>query len=71
MLHLQFSPTITDNSFNFVHHMLIFLCTLDEADVDTQGVCFTDAVGDSVNQCTASQLIAGWAVGGEVNHAFL
>ena len=48
--------------------MLIYLCILDEADIDTQGVCNSAATGESVDQCTSGQLIAGWAVGGEVNH---
>ena len=62
----QFSPQITSNSFNFVHHMLVYLCTLDAADIETEGVCFTGGLGDSVDECTSSQLIAAWAVGGVV-----
>lgn len=61
----RFSPKITSNSFNFVHHMLVYLCELDAADIETQGICFSGDVGGSVNECTSSQLIAAWAVGGE------
>ena len=67
----QFSPKITSNSFNFVHHMLVYLCELDAADIETQGICFSGDVGGSVNECTSSQLIAAWAVGGEVRTKYL
>ena len=46
--------------------MLVYLCTLDPADIETEGICFTGEVGESVSACTSSQLIAAWAVGGAV-----
>ena len=48
--------------------MLIFICDLDETDVGRQGICFSGGLGDRIDECTSSQLIGAWAVGGEVNH---
>ena len=66
----QFSPKITPNDFQYVHHMLIYLCgSLDETEVGTSALC-EGKVGETVRECRSGSLIAGWAVGGAVSDFF-
>ena len=63
---LQYSPIISPNEFQYVHHMLIYLCdSLEATDVGASAPC-GGAVGASVSQCLSGELIAAWAVGGNV-----
>ena len=49
--------------------MLVYLCgSLNEAEVNDSAPC-NGEVGDSVAACRSGELIAGWAVGGEVSNA--
>ena len=51
--------------------MLVYLCgSLNEAQVNDSGPC-NGGVGDSLSECLSGELIAGWAVGGEVSNAVL
>ena len=51
--------------------MLVYICgSLNEAQVNDSGPC-NGGVGDSLSECRSGELIAGWAVGGEVSSAVL
>ena len=51
--------------------MLVYICAgLNEAQVNDSGPC-NGGVGDSLSECRSGELIAGWAVGGEVSKAAL
>ena len=68
ILYVQFAPVISPGNEPHVHHLLIYVCDgLDGLDLTTeQGACHT--VDWRIRQCTfGGVLIAGWAVGGEVN----
>ena len=67
----QYSPLIDNENFAYVHHMLVYICAgLNEAQVNDSGPC-NGGVGDSLSECRSGELIAGWAVGGEVSNAVL
>ena len=49
--------------------MLVYICAgLNETQVNDSGPC-NGGVGDTVAECRDGDLIAGWAVGGEVSNA--
>ena len=51
--------------------MLVYICVgLNETQVNDSGPCI-GGVGDTVAECRRGELIAGWAVGGEVSNAVL
>ena len=51
--------------------MLVYICVgLNETQVNDSGPC-NGGVGDTVAACRSGDLIAGWAVGGEVSNAVL
>ena len=51
--------------------MLVYICAgLNETQVSDSGPC-NGGVGDTVAECRDGELIAGWAVGGEVSNAVL
>ena len=51
--------------------MLVYICAgLNETQVNDSGPC-NGGVGDTVAECRRGELIAGWAVGGEVSNALL
>ena len=63
----QYSPKITPNGFQYVHHMLIYLCfSFNETEVGNSAPC-GGMTGASVSECRQGSLIAGWAVGGTVS----
>ena len=66
-LSLQFSPVLTPHEREYVHHVIVYLCssplTPEEANVTAQ----CDDLPRSVGICRRQQIIAAWAVGGEVN----
>lgn len=65
---MQYSPIISPNEFQYVHHILAYLCdSLEQSDIGASAPC-GGAVGSSVSQCLAGELIAGWAVGGNVSY---
>ncbi len=72
MLNLQFtiqiSPVIAPHVREYVHHMLVYLCTLPLSSVGQAGSCFSfNEVTYDLLSCTLNGLlIAAWAVGGEV-----
>ena len=67
---LQYSPIISPNEFQYVHHLLVYLCdNLEATDVGASAPC-GGAVGATVSQCLAGELIAAWAVGGNVRPSF-
>ena len=48
--------------------MLVYLCAgLNETEVNDSAPC-TGGVGESVAECRGGEVIAGWAVGGEVSN---
>ena len=62
----QYTPIISPNEFQYVHHLLVYLCdSLDATDVGASAPC-GEAVGATVSQCRTGELIAAWAVGGDV-----
>ena len=64
----QYSPLIDNENFAYVHHMLVYLCgSLNGTQVNDSAPCNGD-VGESVVECRNGELIAAWAVGGEVNN---
>lgn len=65
---MQYSPQITPNDFQYVHHILVYLCNeLSDVAVNTSTSCTPGAVEDSVHECRQGQIIAAWAVGGDVS----
>jgi hypothetical protein len=63
---LQYSPVISPNDFQYVHHLLIYLCdNLEATDVGASAPCGGE-VGATVSSCLTGELIAAWAVGGNV-----
>ena len=65
---LQYSPIISPNEFQYVHHLLIYLCdNLEATDVGVSAPC-GGAVAATVSQCLSGELIAAWAVGGNVSN---
>ena len=58
---VQVSPLIPPENLPYVHHQFIFLCPLGTAEAH-DGVC-----GDVFFGCFGGQIIAAWAVGGEVS----
>ena len=49
--------------------MLVYICgSLNETEVNDSAPC-NGGVGESVAECRSGELIAGWAVGGEVSNA--
>ena len=69
MSHQQYSPLIdsTVNDTMHVHHILLYMCaSLNETtDLGAGFDCDRDAT-PTLQACSAGQVIAGWAVGGEV-----
>lgn len=64
---VQYSPKITPNGFQYVHHMLIYLCnSFNETEAGNSAPC-GGMTGASVSECRQGSLIAGWAVGGTVS----
>ena len=62
----QYTPIISPNEFQYVHHLLVYLCdNLNATDVGASAPCGA-AVGATVSQCLTGELIAAWAVGGDV-----
>ena len=67
VMHTQkISPVITHHARDFVHHILIYVCTtpLNESSLSESGPC--DTQPSDVQNCRRGLIIGGWAVGGEV-----
>lgn len=67
VMHTQkISPVITHHARDFVHHILIYVCTtpLNEPSLSESGPC--DTQPSDVQICRGGLIIGGWAVGGEV-----
>ena len=63
----QYSPLIDDGNFAYVHHMLVYICAgLNETEVNDSAPC-NGEVGESLGECRFGEVLAGWAVGGEVS----
>ena len=63
----QYSPLIGGGNFDYVHHMLVYLCGgLNVTAVNDSAPCFGTA-GATLSECLNGELIAGWAVGGVVS----
>ena len=56
----QYFPIISPNEFQYVHHLLVYLC--DNLEVSINAPCNAE-VGV---QCLSGELIAAWAIGGNV-----
>lgn len=63
-MYQQIAPLISEANRRFVHHMLVFICPRDST-VEIDGLC--DEIASSFFGCFGGQIIAAWAVGGEVN----
>ena len=64
----QYSPIISPNEFQYVHHLLIYLCNNLEATDVGASAPYGEAVSATVSQCLSGELIAAWAVGGNVHN---
>ena len=63
---LQNSPRISPNEFQYVHHMLVFLCdSLEATDIGASAPC-SGVEGANLSRCLSGELIAVWSVGGNV-----
>ena len=63
----QYSPLIDNGNFDYVHHMLVYICAgLNETEVNDSAPC-NGEVGESLGECRFGEVLAGWAVGGEVS----
>ena len=66
---LQFSPKIAEESKPHVHHMLVYQCAtislLTDELQDWSGECHS--APSTVESCRGTNILAGWAIGGEVN----
>lgn len=60
---LQFEPVITPHNITLVHHILIYAC--GNASVLPSGI--DDCYGANPDFALCSQVVVGWAVGGEVS----
>lgn len=60
---LQFEPVITPHNITLVHHILVYAC--GNASVLPSGV--DDCYGANPDFALCSQVLVGWAVGGEVS----
>ena len=66
----QYTPLISENSQQYVHHIVIYECPqLDESVVGAGGHCDGE-ISNSVGQCRLGTVLAVWAVGGEVGLFF-
>ena len=70
----QYSTVVTPHAREYVHHMLIYLCPTGEQDREVNaGNCEAERAGGHTDisleteKCRSGQLIAAWAIGGEVN----
>ena len=64
---LQFSPKIAEESKPHVHHMLVYQCATISPltdELDWSGECHS--APSSVVKCRGTNILAGWAIGGEV-----
>ena len=63
---LQIAPTITEGNTPYVHHILLYLCSeLNHTVVGQSSEC--DSAHIQIQECRNGQVIAGWAIGGNVN----
>lgn len=60
---LQFEPVITPHNISLVHHILVYAC--GDASVLPSGI--DDCYGANPDFALCSQVLVGWAVGGEVS----
>ena len=66
---LQIAPTITEGNTPYVHHMVIYLCSqLNHTVVGQSSEC--DSAHIQIRGCVAEEMIAVWAVGGNVKFYF-
>ncbi|XP_064399035.1 DBH-like monooxygenase protein 2 homolog [Halichondria panicea] len=60
----KISPEISANSSAYVHHIIIYLCNeLNNTFLGDSSVCEDTHI--DIRSCRGSEIIAGWAVGGE------
>ena len=62
----QMSPVMSESSSQFVHHLLIYLCTDLDHLVGRSGSCRGDEI-DLTLCLGAAVILGGWAVGGTVS----
>ena len=73
---MQYAPVIHEPATPHVHHMILYTCDgvelRDVTDETLVGAnCFSNngtGIGTPLTQCTRGNLIAGWAVGGDVSY---
>ena len=65
---LQFSSKIAEESKPHVHHMLIYQCPISPPPdaLDWSGECHSAPQTVRI-PCRGANILAGWAIGGEVN----
>ena len=64
---MQISPEISKVSAPYVHHILIYLCDrLNHTFVGASGPCEDTHI--AIQTCRGSEIIAAWAVGGNVSN---
>ena len=59
---------LSDASKQYVHHILVYLCsTVDNTHVGTGVECTDFTEFNAISLCRTELLIAAWAVGGQVS----
>ena len=65
---MQFSPVLTSHKRDYVHHVIVYLCSSPLTPEEANMTVRCDDLPDNVGQCRRQQIIAAWAVGGEVSN---
>ena len=69
-LPLQYSAVISPESIPHAHHMLVYLCDgmnlTGHSNVGVSQEC--DGIAEEIQPCRFSNVIAAWAIGGNVRH---
>ncbi len=63
---MQFSPTITEDSFPHVHHIVVYHCNFLEPDTLASSGAHCDNAPDDLRNCRTA-VGGAWAVGGVVS----
>lgn len=58
-------PNITEHTSPYVHHMVLYHCGADFNDTVSED-CDLPNIRQRLNSCYNGEVVAAWAVGGEV-----
>jgi len=63
----QISPVLTNHNFQYVHHMVVFICPGESNITSFSGQCKNvNSVPSFVRACTLYKALMSWAVGSQV-----